>query len=115
MTDEDAHKVKCGDCDDFQETTEGYSVEDITDSMGPNMCNGFECSCHKDDIRYCFTPKKKVELRNEMRERLSKMETYRLWHTLWTKAVGIPDYSKEEWKELDGRLFYNNMFEPKGE
>ena len=34
----------------------------------------------------------------EMRE--EKAAKHRILHTLWTKAVGTPDYVKSEWKEL---------------
>lgn len=28
-------------------------------------------------------------------------EIHRLLHTLWSKAVGTPDYNKSEWRQLD--------------
>jgi len=43
------------------------------------------------------------------RLKLEGTSTYRLWHILWTKAVGTPEYNKDEWKELDGRLFEQGM------
>lgn len=32
------------------------------------------------------------------------MSTDALLHRLWTKAVGMKDYDKEEWRELERRL-----------
>lgn len=31
-------------------------------------------------------------------------ETWHLFHRLWTKAVGTPDYVKKEWQELERRI-----------
>jgi hypothetical protein len=30
-----------------------------------------------------------------------------IFHTLWTKAVGTPGYSKREWQELEAIIFRN--------
>lgn len=32
------------------------------------------------------------------------MSNHRLLHILWTKAVGTPNYNKQEWMELELRL-----------
>ena len=37
-------------------------------------------------------------------EFLAGMRTDHLFHRLWTKAVGTPQYRKSEWLELEKRL-----------
>jgi len=32
---------------------------------------------------------------------MAKLTDYHLFHRLWTKAVGSPDYCKPEWKALE--------------
>jgi hypothetical protein len=31
-------------------------------------------------------------------------ETWHLFHKLWTRAVGTPDYNKKDWQELVWRI-----------
>jgi len=47
------------------------------------------------------------------REKLKNMSTHRIFHILWTKAVGTPGYDKDEWKELGNRLHLKGMLERK--
>jgi molybdopterin-guanine dinucleotide biosynthesis protein len=35
---------------------------------------------------------------------LKQISTWELFHRLWTKAVGQPDYKKPEWQELETRI-----------
>ena len=37
-------------------------------------------------------------------EQRTEMDTFHLFHRLWTKAVGNPLYSKPEWNELESRI-----------
>jgi hypothetical protein len=54
-----------------------------------------------------------MELKDEKQERLNKLTTHALLHTLWTKAVGSDSYDKAEWGELDKRLTQAKMMDPK--
>ncbi|MEE8112716.1 MAG: hypothetical protein V3T23_00035 [Nitrososphaerales archaeon] len=40
-------------------------------------------------------------MRDEEKIKEERAEKHRILHTLWTKAVGTPDYDKSEWRELE--------------
>ncbi len=50
------------------------------------------------------------ELKHEKHWNVTHPELYQLYHTLWTKAVGTPSYSKEEWQSL-GKLLERSLAE----
>ncbi len=41
------------------------------------------------------------QMRDEEKIKEERAEKHRILHTLWTKAVGTPDYDKSEWRELE--------------
>jgi len=45
------------------------------------------------------------EVPEEAKKTIDKGQIKEMFHTLWTKAVGTPDYDKEEWKELSLMLY----------
>lgn len=50
------------------------------------------------------------ELKHEKHWSFTHPELYRLYHRLWSKAVGMPSYSKDEWKSL-GKLLERSLAE----